>query len=182
MTILDIITALASTATAVGVIIAVVQLWHFEKLAKTEFEDQFRRDYRDLCSAMPVKVFLGHKLDDAELDSYLNQFHQYFHLCNSQIFLRSQSKISKLTWEMWSRGIQANFELVAFNQAWEYIHTEATNHRLEYITRYIENGQLDPVELGVIKRDYYIDDSRSSEGCNSTSDKMVEVPKEYKAN
>ena len=83
---------------------------------------------------------------------------------------------------MWSRGIQANFELVAFNQAWGYIHTEATNHRLEYITRYIENGQLDPVELGVIKRDYYIDDSRSSEGCNSTSDKMVEVPREYKAN
>ena len=167
MTILDLITAIASTATAVGVIIAVAQLWHAEKLAKTEFEDQFRRDYRDLCSAMPVKVFLGHKLDEAELERYLNQFHQYFHLCNSQIFLRSQNKISKLTWDMWSRGIQANFELIAFQQAWKYIHTEATNHRLEYITRYVENGQLDPVGLGIIARDCCIDDSRSHGNFNS---------------
>ena len=42
MTLLDLITAVASTATAVGVIIAVIQLFHAEKLAKTEFEDQFR--------------------------------------------------------------------------------------------------------------------------------------------
>jgi len=49
VTILDVITALASTATAVGVIIAVIQLFHAEKLAKSQFEDQFRRDYREIC-------------------------------------------------------------------------------------------------------------------------------------
>ncbi|TMR66479.1 hypothetical protein [Streptococcus pseudopneumoniae] len=70
MTILDVITAIASTATAIGVLIAVVQLWHGEKLAKTEFEDQFRRDYRDICSVLPVKVFLGHNLNDKELNEH----------------------------------------------------------------------------------------------------------------
>ena len=50
---------------------------HAEKLAKTEFEDQFRRDYRDICSGLPVGVFLGHELNDADLESHLNQFHQY---------------------------------------------------------------------------------------------------------
>ena len=69
------ITAVASTATAVGVIIAVIQLFTL-KLAKTEFEDQFRRDYRDICSNLPVKVFLGHRAMSSE-DS-LNHFHLVF--------------------------------------------------------------------------------------------------------
>ncbi|MBN4074086.1 hypothetical protein JYT61_00845 [bacterium AH-315-E10] len=150
---LDIITAIASTATAIGVLIAVMQLWHAEKLSKAEFEDQFRRDYRDICALLPVKVFLGHKLNESELDESLSEFHQYFHLCNSQIFLRVQGKISSDTWLMWSRGIIANFELIAFKQAWKFIHTEATTHRLEYITRYVENGQLDPKNLGIISHD-----------------------------
>ena len=153
MTLLDLITAVASTATAVGVIIAVIQLFHAEKLAKTEFEDQFRRDYRDICSNLPVKVFLGHRLDEAELTDSLNHFHQYFHLCNSQIFLRCQNKISKVTWNMWARGMSANFELHSFQQAWNFIHTEATAHRLEYLTRFVEKGQLDPAEQGVISKE-----------------------------
>ena len=101
MTPIDLITAIASTATAVGVIIAVVQLWHAEKLAKAEFEDQFRRDYRDICKDLPVKSFLGKDLSSEELEASLGLFHQYFHLCNSQIFLRSQGKISEATWKMW---------------------------------------------------------------------------------
>ena len=150
MTILDIVTAIASTATAIGVLIAVFQLWHAEILSRAAFEDQFRRDYRDICSALPVKVFLGHSLDKSELEGCLSQFHQYFHLCNSQIFLRAQGKISAITWGMWSGGIIANFKLRAFEQAWEYIHTEATSHRLEYITRFVEGGRLDPKVQGVI--------------------------------
>ena len=147
MTPLDLITAIASSATAIGVIIAVVQLWHAEKLAKSEFEDQFRRDYRDICKDIPVRAFLGHELSAANLESALNTFHQYFHLCNSQIFLRSQAKISDSTWQMWSSGIQANMNLVAFEQAWRFMHTEATRHRLEYLSRF-NDGSPDPKTLG----------------------------------
>ncbi len=150
MTILDWITALASTATAIGVLIAVFQLWHAEKLASTEFEDQLRRDYRDICAALPVKTFMGQPLSEKELQEALGQFHQYFHLCNSQLFLRSQGRISLATWEMWSRGMIANFELDAFQQAWEFIHTEATQHRLEYLSRFLEHGREDPKLLGRI--------------------------------
>lgn len=147
MTALDVITAIASTATAIGVIIAVVQLWHAEKLAKAEFEDQFRRDYREICKDLPVKAFLGHQLSPEELEGSLSVFHQYFHLCNSQIFLRSQNKISDPTWKMWASGIEANLELEAFAQAWEFIHTEATKHRLEYLACFCDTKQ-DPKQIG----------------------------------
>ena len=143
MTTIDLITAIASTATAIGVIIAVVQLWHAEKLAKAQFEDQFRKDYRDICKEIPVRSFLGHELSEDQLEEHLSLFHQYFHLCNSQIFLRSQGKISNNTWAMWASGIQDNFKLEAFAQAWNYIHVEATSHRLEYLSYFIEN-KTDP--------------------------------------
>ena len=152
MSALDLITAIASSATAIGVIIAVVQLFQSEKLAKTEFEDQFRRDYRDICAALSVKVFLGNKLSSEELDSSLGVFHQYFHLCNSQIFLRGQGKISATTWTMWSFGIKANLDLDGFKQAWNYIHTEATSHRLQYLSRFLDD-ETDPKELLLIHHD-----------------------------
>jgi len=147
MTVLDLITAIASTATAIGVIIAVIQLWHAEKLAKSEFEDQFRRDYREICKELPVKAFLEQRLSPEELDSSLGVFHQYFHLCNSQIFLRSQGKISDPTWKMWASGIHANMDFEAFIQAWEYVHIEATKHRLEYLAKFIESSD-DPILAG----------------------------------
>lgn len=150
MNALDWITAAASTATAIGVLIAVFQLWHAERLAATQFEDQLRKDYRDLCANIPVKAFLGESLSDEELEDSLSAFHQYFHLCNSQLFLRAQGRISAPTWQMWARGLRANFQLSAFQQAWDYIHNKATNHRLEYLASFME-GNHDPRKSGTIQ-------------------------------
>ena len=144
MNLLEWITAIASTATAIGVLIAVFQLWHAKNLASTQFEDQLRKDYRDLCANLPVKSFLGEELSTEELDDSLSGFHQYFHLCNSQIFLRAQGRISTATWQMWSRGLAANFELPAFRQAWDFIDERATVHRLEYLSRFMNEGKQDP--------------------------------------
>ena len=94
-----------------------------------------------------MKAFLGKRLSAEELDASLGLFHQYFHLCNSQIFLRSQGKISEATWKMWASGMAANLELDAFTQAWEYIHTEATMHRLQYLARFHHDAK-DPKTEG----------------------------------
>lgn len=145
------ITAIASTATAIGVIIAVIQLWHAEKLAATQFEDQLRKDYRDLCAQLPVKAFLGEELEKAELEECLSEFHQYFHLCNSQLFLRAQGRISTATWQMWARGLKANFELPAFEQAWSFINERATSHRLEYLCQFLNENLDDPKKQGLIQ-------------------------------
>ena len=150
MNVLELITAIASTATAIGVIIAVMELWHTERIAKTEFEDQFRRDYRDICSNLPVKAFLGHSFSDSELDSSLGDFHQYFHLCNSQMFLRAQGKISPPTWKMWASGIESNFKLDAFQQAWDHLHDKANAHRLQYLNRFLISEGSDPKAAGLI--------------------------------
>lgn len=144
MTTLDLITAIASTATAIGVLIAVVQLWHAEKLAAAEFEDEIRREYRQLCGELPVKVFLGDELSDDELENCLGEFHRYFHLSNSQLFLREQGRISAATWKMWATGIAGNFELPAFRQAWNLINSRASAHRLGRLERFLEGSERDP--------------------------------------
>ncbi len=150
MNVLDWITAVASTATAIGVLIAVFQLWHSERLAATQFEDQLRRDYRELCARLPVKAFLGEPLTDSELQESLAAFHEYFHLCNSQLFLRAQGRIGSSTWTMWTRGLSANFELPAFQQAWEYMSERASQNRLEYLSRFLVDS-VDPKLAGRIQ-------------------------------
>ena len=97
MTLLDWITAIASTATAMGVIIAVIQIWHAGRIASSEFEDEMQKEYRGICAELPVKVFLGDELTGEELEASIGFFHRYFHLTNSQIFLRQQGRVSAST-------------------------------------------------------------------------------------
>ncbi|MFT5465495.1 MAG: hypothetical protein ACI8UO_000590 [Verrucomicrobiales bacterium] len=144
MTTLDLVTAVASTATAVGVLIAVAQLWHAEKLAAAEFEDEIRREYRQLCGDLPVKVFLGDELTEDELEDALGDFHRYFHLSSSQIFLREQGRISAATWKMWANGIAGNFELPGFRQAWDLMNSRASKHRLGRLERFLNGDEPDP--------------------------------------
>ncbi len=146
MTSLDWITAIASTATAIGVLIAVAQLWHAKNLASAQFEDELQREYRNLCGQLPVKAFLGDALTEEELKSALSDFYRYFHLSNSQLFLWSQGRISTETWQMWANGMAGNFELPAFQQAWDAINTTANVHRLGKLKQFLTERRAGPTE------------------------------------
>jgi hypothetical protein len=59
---LDWITAIASLATAGALFVAIWQLGEGRKQARTDFEDELNREYREIIHNIPVKAFLGGEL------------------------------------------------------------------------------------------------------------------------
>lgn len=55
----DVITAISSLFTAVGVLLAFRQLQLAKRQALTTFEDQMAAQYRELIRRIPVKALLG---------------------------------------------------------------------------------------------------------------------------
>lgn len=107
--------------TAGGVLIAAVQLLMSRKQSVTEFEDSFSKEYRELASELPTKALLGEALSEKEHEDSFDQFYHYFDLCNEQVFLHMNGRISEATWNYWRDGILANMRRPAFKRAWKEI-------------------------------------------------------------
>jgi hypothetical protein len=122
----DEIQAAGAIATALGVFLAVWQLWEAKKQARTEFEDQFAREYRELSKVIPLEAFFGEKLETKEIEQAKAAFFHYIDLCNEQVFLRQQGRISRATWQSWCGGIEANLKLPAFQLGWREIKQKTT--------------------------------------------------------
>jgi hypothetical protein len=91
----------------------------------TSFEDGLVREYRELASTLPLKALLGESLSNREHAEKLDEFYRYFDLCNSQIFLHDQGRISDETWKFWEEGIRTNMGRRAFERAWSEIAARA---------------------------------------------------------
>jgi len=146
-TVWDLIQAFGSAATTVGVFLAWFSLRRSYKQARTDFEDRFSQEYRQLSQTLPVKAFLGEPLTDPEAKEAQHAFFRYFDLCNEQVFLRQNRRISKQTWLSWCSGIKSNLQLPAFSSAWDFFrsrtHSFAELQRLEN-----EDFKIDPVGWG----------------------------------
>lgn len=118
---LEIISAVASTFTAIGVVISAIQIHLFKTQERTKFEDEFAKEYRLLMSRVPTKALLGEQLSDDEYQAAFDEFYHYFDLCNEQIFLSKSGRISKSTWNFWKEGMISNFSRPAFARAWNEI-------------------------------------------------------------
>lgn len=114
-------TAFGSIATALAVLVAAWQLRRGTSQARTNFEDDLSREYRELARNIPVKVHLGEELAPHEFEQAFPRLHQYFDLTNEQIFLRMNDRVSKATWVNWLDGIKSNLERPAFAQAWALV-------------------------------------------------------------
>lgn len=114
-------TAVGSIATALAVFVAAWQLRRRTSQARTNFEDDLSREYRELARSIPVKVHLGEELAPDEFEKAFQRLHQYFDLTNEQIFLRMNGRISRATWLNWREGIESNLERPAFAQAWAHV-------------------------------------------------------------
>jgi hypothetical protein len=99
---LDFVTTIAAVATALGVIMAVVQIRTAMQQSMTQFEDGLSREYRELARAIPIDSYLGKELSPEVLDAALPVFFQYFHLSNTQAHLRWRGRVSKQTWSLWA--------------------------------------------------------------------------------
>ena len=114
----SIATAVGVLFAAVGVLFAAVQLWLSRRQERTQFEDGLVQQYRDLLNRIPVAALLGEPLNEETQQAHLGDFYHYFDLCNEQVFLRQQNRISEPTWEMWRDGIRTNMSRPAFAAAW----------------------------------------------------------------
>ena len=78
----EILSALSSIATAIGVGVAAYQLRITRKQSVTTFEDSLTVQYRQVASTLPLKALLGESLVGEEPKEHLKYFYRYFDLCN----------------------------------------------------------------------------------------------------
>lgn len=121
MTPLEILNAVSSIATAVGVAVAASQLLASRKQAVTTFEDTLSNQYRMLVERFPVEALFGEPLNQEDQVGLLPHFYRYFDLCNEQAFLQNHGRISAGTWKNWKEGIVGNMSRPAFAAAWEIV-------------------------------------------------------------
>jgi hypothetical protein len=118
---IEIVGAVASGATAIGVMVAAWQLALTKGQAATQFEDNLNVQYREIIRRVPIEALLGGTLGEAEQQESLADFFHYFDLSNEQAFLRRQGRIRKRTWDDWREGITQNLSKPAFAAAWQEI-------------------------------------------------------------
>jgi hypothetical protein len=115
------LTAIANVATAVGVAVGAWQLVQSKRQSITTFEDAFAHEYRELAATLPTKALLGAQLTDVEYAAAFDEFYHYIDLCNTQVFLHQEDRISNETWKYWRDGMATNLNRPAFKRAWSEI-------------------------------------------------------------
>ncbi len=131
---------LASLATAVGVVLVVVQLVLGRFQTRTSLEDELSREYRDIAAQLPVAAFFDMKDSRRPLPPFeecLEQYVRYFDLSNQQVFLRMQRRVSRRTWWLWADGMEDNLGREGFGEAWEYVRTHSERSYNELASFYL---------------------------------------------
>lgn len=121
MSLLEVLSALSSIATAIGVAVAAYQLLITRHQATTSFEDTLNTQYRHAIEQLPMEALFGEPLKNEHQAALLPYFYRYFDLCNEQAFLFSLGRISKKTWKNWEEGIKGNMARPAFMAAWREV-------------------------------------------------------------
>ena len=120
-TIASIVSALATSIAAGGVIFAYRQISITREIAQVQFEDGLAREYRQLAASLPSITLLGSELTEDQYSESFDKFFHYIDLSNEQIGLREQGRISDSVWVNWRDGIKYNLSLPAFARAWSEI-------------------------------------------------------------
>ena len=121
------VSAIATSVAALGVFLALWQIWLTRAIAQLQFEDALAREYRDLCITIPAEVFLGGSISDEQYTKTFDEFYRYIDLSNEQVSLRQRGRISRTVWENWCFGIKCNLSLTAFARAWAEVRNRTTS-------------------------------------------------------
>lgn len=128
------ISALAAVVSTFGIWFVRQQLVITKDIAQLQFEDALEKEYRDLISNIPTKALLDSDLDEQQYSDTFDDFFQYFDLCNRQVELRKQVRISDSTWTNWRIGIKFNMSLPAFKRAWGDVKVRTQDHASEFFS------------------------------------------------
>jgi hypothetical protein len=126
--VIDVITAIGALATAVAVVVGVIQLrvanselTLSKEVNQAQFEDGLTREYRAVVQRLPVAAFFTGEMVDLDDPDTLRAFYAYFDLSNKQLWLVLNDRINEETATHWKGGIEANLELRSFAAAWAKI-------------------------------------------------------------
>jgi len=120
----DFVDIAAKLAAAGGIFVAAWQLWRTKQQARTSFEDQLVREYRQLARKIPVAALLDQELQKDEFLEVRELIYNYIDLTNEQVFLRQIGRVSKETWQYWLDGIKSNFSRQIFDRVWTEVKAE----------------------------------------------------------
>ncbi len=115
----QLVIALGTVGAAIGVYYVRLQLKHAQQQAMTSYEDQLNREYRTLLREIPPTARCQPGLNTDELEKYYAAFYGYLDLCNEEVFLRREERISEATWKSWRDGIKSHLSRGAFGEAWK---------------------------------------------------------------
>jgi hypothetical protein len=143
---LETLNVIASISTACGVIVAAYQIRISRIKGVQQFEDGFAKEYRDIANRLPPEALLGLDINDLNKEKFFDDFYRYFDLCNEQIFLRNNGRITKSTWIFWRDGIRSNMRKPAFAEAWNKIEKTGTKEFSELRKLQNSNYKDDPLK------------------------------------
>jgi len=129
-------TAVASVATAIGVLFGAWKIRLSKKQAQAEFEDSMDQQYRSLSMDLPVDVLIGKEPTKDESAKVRELVFNYLDLSNEQVYLRAKGRISKYTWASWCLGIKAHLERPAFKQVFDEVRD---NSGFTYLERLVDS-------------------------------------------
>ena len=145
---LELLTAAASLATAVGVIVAAYQIRLTRQLSRTQFEDDLTKQFREIIRRIPIEALLGEELGEEAYDRTRDDFFRYIDLSNEQVFLRRNDRVSARTWKLWCEGIKAFLSRPAFGRAWGEFKDKSPDTFKELRRLEREGFKVDPYEWG----------------------------------
>lgn len=148
----DIVSATASSVSAIAAIVAAVGVWYARgqlktsrEIAQLQFEDALGKEYRELATRLKPKAMLGEELSEQEYQEAFDELFHYIDPSNEQVSLRQRRRISLEVWKSWRTGIGNNLALPAFARAWAEIKEKSSSfHELR---RFESEGQkCDPAD------------------------------------
>jgi len=130
----DIISATASSVSAIAALVAAAGVWYARSqlkisrdIAQLQFEDALSKEYRELANRLKPKALLGDELSELEYQDAFDELFHYVDLSNEQISLRQRGRIGPDVWESWGAGIRSNLVLPAFARAWKEIKEKSSS-------------------------------------------------------
>ena len=142
------ISAIASSVSALAVILAMLQLRLAKRVSQLQFEDGLAKEYRDLTNRLPTKILLGARLSRDEYKSTFDELFHYIDLSNEQCMLRSQGRVGRDVWKSWSEGIEVNLKLQAFSETWNDI--KGRTESFQELRELEKNFKKDPYSGGLL--------------------------------
>lgn len=141
---ISLVNAAASVATAVAVFIAGWQIRLAKRLAVTQFEDELTKQFREIIHTIPIEALLGLPLEEHRYREARDDIFRYIDLCNEQVFLRMNGRVSDATWRLWSDGIKAFLRRPAFDRAWREFTNESSDIFRELRALHENDFRFDP--------------------------------------